>query len=104
MKHLTVVMTVTNPELLQEHEYSDFCETQHTCDDCRYVGRGVWKQPCILCTLTDICYFQGRGIDEASQEAYLLNIWKACGEASHRECKDCPVPKMKCEEWNKGGN
>jgi len=32
-------------------------------------------------------------------EAIYLGIWRSCGEAGKRECKDCPVPTEKCEEW-----
>lgn len=33
------------------------------------------------------------------QEAYFLDIWRSCGEASTRECKDCPVPVDLCNKW-----
>jgi len=36
------------------------------------------------------------------EEQYFLELWRDCGEAGTRECKDCPVPVDLCEEWNEG--
>ncbi len=36
---------------------------------------------------------------ELLQEAYFLDIWRSCGEASQRECKGCPVPMELCNKW-----
>ena len=87
-------------EISEEHEYTDLCLTKHNCEDCRYTYRKTNKQPCNICIITDTCYWQETGTSIASQEAYFLDIWRSCGEASTRECRNCPVPFTTCEKWN----
>ncbi len=41
-------------------------------------------------------------MNELTEEQYFLELWRSCGEAGTQECKTCPVPVKKCEEWNEG--
>jgi hypothetical protein len=94
--------TSFSPGMTEEHEYTDYCDKNHSCDECRYVVRRHYHQPCNLCIYTDTCYWEETGTNAASQEAYFLDIWRSCGEASLRGCNSCPVPTELCEKWNEG--